>query len=75
MATRTYRAENREFRITLAGTPAGSSFSSWTVESVTDAITGDVVPVPALHTIVASNEHTAFFRVCERIDGWLRLKP
>jgi hypothetical protein len=74
MATRTYSGGNRQFVMTLVGTPAGS-YSSWTVESVRDAMTGDGVPVPGLQNIVASDEDAAFARVCDRIDSWLKLKP
>ena len=74
MATRTYSSSGRQFVVTLVGTPAGS-YSSWTVEGVRDVTTGDVVPVPGLQNIVASDEDAAFARVCDRIDGWLRLKP
>jgi hypothetical protein len=74
MATRTYSSGNRQFVVTLVGTPAGS-YSSWTVDSVTDAMTGDGVPVPGLQNVVASDEDTAFARACDRIESWSKLKP
>jgi len=74
MATRTYSSGNRQFVVTLVGTPAGS-YSSWTVDSVRDAMTGDGVPVPGLQNVVASDEDTAFARVCDRIESWSKLKP
>ena len=74
MATRTYSCGNRQFVVTLVGTPAGS-YSSWTVDSVRDAMTGDGVPVPGLQSVVASDEDTAFARVCDRIESWSKLKP
>jgi len=74
MAIRGYTSGNRQFAITLLGTPAGPS-SSWTVEHVRDATTGALVPVPGLPQIVASDEDSACTRVCDRIDRWMKLKP
>jgi hypothetical protein len=74
IARRRYSSSDRQFVVTLVGTPVDAP-SSWTVESVTDATTGDLVPVPGLPGIVASDEGTAFARVCDRIDGWMKLKP
>ena len=73
MATRTYSNGNRQFAITQVGT--AGSYSSWTVENIRDATTGDVVlPVPGLQNVVASDEDAALARACDRIDGWLKLK-
>ncbi len=74
MARRAYERGNRRFEIILRGTPAGS-YSSWTVDSVKDATSGDDVPVPGLERVVASDAETAFTRACERIDQWMELKP
>lgn len=70
MATRIYASGNRTFEITLSATPG--SRSPWTVAHVYDKSLNEEIRVPGIDGIVASTEDTAFARVCDRIDKWLR---
>ena len=74
MATRTYTSGNRTFEITLSGTPAAGSDSSWTVEHVYDKSLNEEIQEPGMDSIVASTEDAAFARACDHLDKSLRSK-
>ena len=72
LVTRTCAIGDRMFEITLSGTPIRND--SWSAEHVFDRSLNQEVSVPGMESATAPSEDTAFARICDHIEKWLRPK-